>query len=894
MKFICKRPWAVVAVIAVITVFFALQLPKSTLDNDITRFLPEDHPSRLAFNRVSDIFGGQLAFVVAIESPYGKIITPENIGLIRDLEEKLSALDIVEDVTCLTNTDFIDGTEEGMEVVPIIPEDFSGASGEIDEIVMRLTDWDMYRKVLVSDDMKSTLIVIRTEKDSFAKQEALYDQVTEILRAVDRPDLNIYLAGEPAVTVRISKNMRTDLAFLIPLVVIILCLSLYFSFRRLSGIVLPLLTVAISTIWTMGLIALLGFSLSIIATTIPVLMVAVGSAYGIHVLTHYLEGLDDAGEGLTPEANEALVRGTIKSVWQPVFLAGLTTIAGFGSLAMSQIVPLRDFGIFTAFGVLSALIVALTLIPALLIIKRGRLKRIGLSGEGNGSRGRTAELFYNSVIRHKISVVGITVLIVLFAALGARKVVVDNVMIEYFKPETDLVKADTFINGNFAGTSSFTVLVQGEKKGDMLNPEILRAMDGLGTYLKDAYPAIRKTLSYSDFIKRMNQVMNFPGEGGYTVSGTETESEPELETGTTTEVPRVFSTFGDEGFVSEEGFGGGFSDFSDFSGSGSSSASKGSVPSSGDMSIKATATAWSRALGRVGKINPEPEELLQAFFAELNHRGRDYYEIPYEPAKYSAETNEELKNLIAQYLLLFSGDIDAWADDALEPRSARISVQLTDPSTLISDRIEKDIRRYVKAKFPAGYSVELSGVAFAASSVTKLITTSQLSSILFSIISVFIILSVYYRSLFAGLIGCVPLGIAVVINFGVMGFIGIKLNIATAMIASIAIGIGIDYTIHFMSSYRDARHKSDDLEAVTLSSLKTTGKAIVFNAISVGLGFAVLVLSQFNPLVYLGALIALTMGTSSLAALTILPVLLQIIKPRFLVRGAKKVQEVSV
>jgi hypothetical protein len=108
------------------------------------------------------------------------------------------------------------------------------------------------------------------------------------------------------------------------------------------------------------------------------------------------------------------------------------------------------------------------------------------------------------------------------------------------------------------------------------------------------------------------------------------------------------------------------------------------------------------------------------------------------------------------------------------------------------------------------------------------------------------------------------------------------------MVASIAIGIGIDYTIHFLSAYHRERRRTDNLEEVEKTVLRTTGKAIIFNAVSVAAGFAVLLLSNFYPLMYMGLLIAITMFTSSIAAMTVLPVLLDIFNPRFIRKEIRK------
>jgi predicted RND superfamily exporter protein len=275
---------------------------------------------------------------------------------------------------------------------------------------------------------------------------------------------------------------------------------------------------------------------------------------------------------------------------------------------------------------------------------------------------------------------------------------------------------------------------------------------------------------------------------------------------------------------------------------------------------------------------------VELLHARMNYRGQAYYEIPYDPAKYPAESRQELSNLISQYLLLYSGSMESWADDALEPQKVKMTVQMSTTGTRESVPIVNAVHDYAERYFPQGYTVETSGSALVKNALTKLLVDAQERSIIISLCLVFLVIAVNFRSLLAGFFGIIPMGLAIIINFAVMGFLGIKLDISTAMVASLAIGIGIDYTIHFMSNYHYNRLRSDNLEQVTVRTLGTTGKAISFNAFAVAAGFLVLVFSNFNPLMYLGILIALTMFTTSLASMTLLPVLLNLFKPRFIAK----------
>jgi predicted RND superfamily exporter protein len=199
------------------------------------------------------------------------------------------------------------------------------------------------------------------------------------------------------------------------------------------------------------------------------------------------------------------------------------------------------------------------------------------------------------------------------------------------------------------------------------------------------------------------------------------------------------------------------------------------------------------------------------------------------------------------------------------------------------------IRSYIKAHFPKTVTVSIGGPALVESALSALVVQSQIVSVAVAILIVFIILSASYKSCIAGLVGSLPLFISILIDFAVMGFRGIKLNLGTSLVASVSVGIGIDYAIHFIDAYKreyriaSVTHASETHGGNFLRrAFTSSGKAIIINAVSVGAGFAVLCFSRFNILADLGLLIALTMFTSALASLTVIPALLSIINPRFI------------
>jgi predicted RND superfamily exporter protein len=142
---------------------------------------------------------------------------------------------------------------------------------------------------------------------------------------------------------------------------------------------------------------------------------------------------------------------------------------------------------------------------------------------------------------------------------------------------------------------------------------------------------------------------------------------------------------------------------------------------------------------------------------------------------------------------------------------------------------------------------------------------------------VLLILIIMFRSFVYALIGAIPLIITITFNFALMVLCGIPLNMGTALIASVCIGIGVDYSIHFINRYRIEAGRTDDLASTVHVTMETSGRAIFLNAVAVAGGFSVLLFSSFMPVVYLGLLIPLIMATNALAALLIIPAFLNVL-----------------
>ena len=877
MEKLFRHPKWIVAIIAAITVFFALQIPRVQLDNNNFRFVPDKDPERIALKRVDEAFGSQIVILVGLERRHGSVLEADFLEKLREFDQKVANIPIVDSTTSIVSTDYLTGEGDAIVAQDLVPESFKGTDAEIAELKDKLLSWDLYSRALVSEDFSGTQMIVFLD---IPPEDAGKPDVVAVHKAIKRYasdtgflDTNVFITGMPVFSSVVNDATKADLIVLVPLVIIVVVFVLFMSFRQLSGVLLPLLTVLVSVIWAIGAMPLFGIRLSILSTVLPVILVAVGSAYGIHVVSHYYDEIAGT-KNLSDDEHRAIVLAVLKRIGKPVLLAALTTFAGFASFCFTQVIPIFEFGIFSSLGVLFAYGASITLIPAIILIRgpARKLPRFKTSeiepGEEDPLSGAIADAL-GHIVAKKRTVLFAALSIVFLSAIGLSHLVIDNVLVEYFKPDTDVARSDRFIREKFGGSKSLSLVVSSEIPGEVLRPDVLAAMDGLALYLKEHVPEVGKTSGFTDLIKRVNQVFNAD------------ESPEGIK-------PAATQPTADGGDDLAFGFGFSAPDTAEAPKSEPKALQPGDAATSGSpaktMDSLAMVALLNKALAEKGGEELSARDLVESLSRLTNYRGASYYEIPVDPARYGKTSMEELKSLISNYLVLLSGNISSYADDPLEPKAIRMDIQLRTVGQIDTDRGIAAMKSYIDERFPKDVKVEIAGMALVEKSLNSLVVQSQLISVALSLVMVFLILSIYYRSAVAGLIGLAPLSISILINFAVMGFAGIKLNIGTAMVASIAVGIGIDYTIHYMAAYHHEYLLTKGKGAFLRRTFLTSGKAILFNAVSVGAGFGVLAFSQFNILAELGLLIALTMATSALVSLTLLPVLLITVNPAFIRR----------
>lgn len=771
-----RFPKGIILVVLAITLFFGYHIPDVKFNNDAGDFIPPSDPDRIFDEEMQELFGNDDMIYIGLV--VDNVYEPQVLAKVAELTALLEDVEGVESVDSLASINNIEGTIDGMDVYPFVDEDeLPETDEEAQKVREQIHKWDVLVNNLVSDDGKATTLAVQLEPNAqVAAQEKVYHEVRQIIEEHKEAGESYHFSGGSTINVLLGVYMLDDLQRLLPIAFIVVAALLYLFFRTLNGVLLPLINVGIAVIWTVGGMAFLNVPLSLPCTSIPVILIAVGSAYAIHVIHDYY---DEVQHGL---AKEAAFLSCFNKIGIAVIMAGLTTVAGFGTLATSDVIPLKDFGVFVAFGAFASLVLSLTFVPAILYLEKlpETAKKREKKGQGDlvdtlAKSFRKAEV---SVAMHnrQATLIAAAVLIVV-AIIGASLVYVDDNGIAYFRKGTELRNDDAALNTYFGGTHLYSVIIEGPEDDSMKAPIILKNMEALQQHIQQTFPFIGKTMSLADYIKKMNMAMH------------------------------------------------------------------------------------------------ENQE--------------EFYTLP-------PVDDPNSRELVAQYLLLYSmsgdpGDFDDVVD--YNYQKARLVILAKKGSTIETQKVVDEIYAFAKANFPSEYSVRVTGSAYMPLVMDKHVVRGLFRSIISSLVAVWLLSSVIFRSFTGGFFTIIPLSLAVLVNFAVMGFLKIPLEIGTSIVSNAAIGIGVDYSIHFLTRFRYEMlsrrlpQTNGGYFKAAFATATTSGQAILYNAIAVAAGFLVMIFSTFMPLVRLGGLVACIMFTTSAGSVILLPVLLSYLKPKFITKA---------
>lgn len=754
-RWLVRHPFAVVLAYLLLTAVLAFSAARIRIEGSLESILPSRDPAIEYYRSIRATFGSDDIAVVGIVAP--DLLSSGTLAKIDRVTRRLEAVKGVDRVMSLTNA--VDPSVDVFDPPPLVPK-LDLSAGEIAALKTKLASTPIFANNLVGRDFKGAAINVFFEDLSDAQYADLGidEQVERIIDEESGPEQFLF-TGAGHIKRAVVGQMRQDLLRFTPIALALVLLVLWLSFRRFRAVVLPLVYVTSSVLWTLGAMALLGKAINLGTFVLPPLLLVIGSSYAVHLLARYYEHV--AGEKVHSEA----VRRTIEHVWQPLVISALTTAIGFGALAVNRITAIRDLGIFAVLGLLFLTVGTLAFLPAALLLRRARaLKlesanlspRIGSVLRGLGAFARAGRM---PILIAATAVAGA-------AAFGARFIDVDSDFLAYFEPSSPIRQANERINREIVGSNPFFLVVEGSTAGTLQRWEVLREIRDLQAFV-GKLPGVTGTLSVVDYLELLEQGLQ--------------KSETDL-------------------VVDEEGA---------------------VVPAAPPKSF------WD---------DPKNLEPVLALATA-------------SPQTFHSVVNRDFSrgNVIVR---------------------TRIS-----GSRQIEETLGR-IREYIRHHFPAGIQVHPTGDLVLLTGTSSDIVAGQVQSLSLALAVIFAILALMFLSVRVGFLAILPNILPILLFFGILGWAGIDLNLGTSLIATIALGIAVDSTIHYMARLsREVKKHESQAEAMD-RTMGSVGVPVVYTTAALFFGFLTFAWSGFVPIENFGVMTAVTLACALVANLVVLPAML--------------------
>ena len=350
-----KLRWLIIIIVIAITVFLGYQIKNLTINSDLLSSLPDDDPAARLYKDIGKKYGSNDMGMIVLETD--DVFKTEVLEHVKQITDSLKVMPGINTVSSLTDIIDIKSSDWGIEIGKLVDEyDLPDTQAELDSLRSYVFSKDMYKGAIVSEDGTATLIMFTILDDADPQEVA--KAVKAKVEAMNLPE-KLYYGGLPMMMNDVSELIMTDIIWLLPVVFFVIAFILFLSFHSVRGVVLPLLTAGIAVIWSLGLMQLLGYELTMISNNIPIILLAVGSAYTIHVLNRINQCREK-------DRNKAVIKA-MTYIIVPVLLAAVTTAIGFISFVFgAYLTMIKDFGIFTSLGTLFALLLSIFFVPAVI------------------------------------------------------------------------------------------------------------------------------------------------------------------------------------------------------------------------------------------------------------------------------------------------------------------------------------------------------------------------------------------------------------------------------------------------------------------------------------------------------------------------------------------------
>ena len=783
---ILKNPRSILILLILALLGFGYYSKDFRLDASSETLLIEGDPDLAYLKEVTERYGSK-EFLILTYTPKEGMISDTSVNNLLSLKYKIQSLDWVDSVITLLDIPLLDNTDaplqERLESFKTLKDEEVDKARGFKEIL----NSPVFRNFVISEDGKTSGIIVNIKpnkeiediqnkskeeleayKDLIKKQN--HENILEIRDVIKSYENTgkIFLGGIPMIADDMMSFIKSDIIVFGLGVLLFIIATLWFVFRKLIWIIVPISSCFFSVVIMMGLLGLLGWKVTVISSNFIALMLILTMAMNIHISTRFLQLKNE----FPNKDNLEILSVTTGKMFWPILYTVLTTIFAFLSLIFSGIKPIIDFGWMMTFGLITSFIITFTLLPTLLNFAPS--KNISIKKEESSK----ITSFFSQVSQSNRNVVLITTaVVIILSVIGISRLEVENSFINYFNKNTEIYKGMKLIDEELGGTTPLEVILKFPNKEKVKSEED----DDFEEWEDDDSSNDEKYWFTKDKIDKITIIHNY------------LDGLPEI----------------------------------------------GKVLSFSSIIDVATQLNNNKPLGTL-------------------EMGVLYSKIP-----------QSIKSEI----------IDPYI--SIKDNEARISLRIIDSQeNLRRNDLIKKINYDLKNEFNLDESeYKLAGVLILFNNLLQSLFKSQILTLGLVMIGILAMFIVLFRNIKLALIGVVPNFIAAFFILGIIGLLGIPLDMMTITIAAITIGIAVDNSIHYIYRFKEEFKKIKNYEKTMNECHATVGVAILNTSITIVFGFSILVLSKFIPTIYFGLFTGLAMLLAMISVLTLLPSLILMFKP---------------
>ncbi len=784
-NFILKNPKLIFALLIIALISFGYHSKNFRLDASSDTLLIDGDPDLKYLQEVNERYGSK-EFLILTYTPNEGMITDTSINNLLSLKYKIQSLEWVDSVVTLLDIPLLNNSEaplqDRLENFKTLKDEDVNKDRGFKEIISS----PVFRNFVISEDGKTSGIIVYLKKnkpldniknkskeeieiykDQIKKQN--HENIIEIRDVIKSYENigKIHLGGIPMIADDMMTFIKSDIVVFGLGVLLFIIATLWYIFRKLIWILVPISSCFFSVIIMTGLLGLLGWKVTVISSNFIALMLILTMAMNIHMSTRFLQLKENF-----PDKNilDLLILTTEKMFW-PILYTVMTTIIAFLSLIFSEIKPIIDFGWMMTMGLVISFIITFTLLPTL--INFVPKKNVSLIKYENS---KITSFFSKLSQEYQKSIFILTGIVILLSIIGISRLEVENSFINYFSKKTEIYKGMKLIDEKLGGTTPLEVILKFPENKTETDDDEFEDWENENNeedekkywFTKNKIDKIASVHNYLDSLPEIGKVLSF-------------------------------------------------------------------------SSIIDVATLLN---------NNKPLGTLEM--------GVLYSKIP----------DNIRTEIVDPYI-------------SIKDNEARINLRIIDSKKDLRrndliNKINDDLQNKLgleKKEF------KLAGVLILFNNLLQSLFKSQILTLGFVMIGIFMMFLILFKNIKLSLIGVVPNFIAAFFILGIIGLLGIPLDMMTITIAAITIGIAVDNSIHYIYRFKEEYNNLNDYNETVKVCHSTVGKAILNTSITIVFGFSILILSNFIPTIYFGIFTGIAMLLAMISVLTLLPSLILLIKP---------------